>query len=78
MSFHFAFKITISKMHNLCPRLLFHQNLIINRLLTSVFVLVNGILVTRSNGLMIKCLMNKYLIACLMIKRGVNNRFQGS
>ena len=51
------FKITISKMRNLCSRLLFHQNF--NRLLTSVFVLVDRMLVIRSNGLMIKFLMNK-------------------
>ena len=55
--FHFEFKITISKMRNLCSRLLFHQNF--HRLLTSVFVLVNRILVNRTNGLMIKFLMSK-------------------
>ena len=60
-SFHFAFKITISKMRNLCSRLLFHKNLFINRLLTSVLVLVNGIVFNRSNGLIIKC-----LTECLM------------
>ena len=49
-SFHFAFKITISKMRNLRSRLLFHKNLLINRLLTSVFVLINVIEFTRSNG----------------------------
>ena len=42
-------------------RLLFYQNLFINKLLTSVFVLVNGIVFSRSNGLIIQC-----LIACLM------------
>ena len=42
-SFHFAFKITISKGRNLCSRLLFHQNLLIDWLLTKLFVLVNGI-----------------------------------
>ena len=60
-SFHFMFKITISKMRNLCFRLLFHWNLLIRRLLRSVFVLVNGMVFNRSNGLMIKC-----LIACLI------------
>ena len=54
--FHFLFKITISKMLNLCSRLHFHYNLLINRLLTSVFVLVNGIIFNRSNGLLIKSL----------------------
>ena len=54
--FHFLFKITISKMLNLCSRLRFHYNLLINRLLTSVFVLVNGIIFNRSNGLVIKSL----------------------
>ena len=60
-SFHFVFKITISKMRNICSRFLLYYNLLVNRLLTSVFVLVNGIVCNRSNGLMIK-----YLIACLM------------
>ena len=50
-------------MRNLCCRLLFYQNLPINRLLTSVFVLVNGIVFSSSNGLIIQC-----LIACLMNK----------
>ena len=44
----------VSKMLNLCSRLLFHQYLLINRLLTSVFVLVNGIV------------FNRIKIACLM------------
>ena len=57
----FVFKTTIPKMRNLCCRLLFYQNLLINTLLTSVFVLVNGIVFSRSNGLIIQC-----LIACLM------------
>ena len=60
-SFHFVFKIIISKVRNSWSRLLFHKNLLINRLLTSVFVLVNGIVFERSNGLIIE-----YLIACLM------------
>ena len=34
---------------------------LLTRLLTSAFILVNGIVFSRSNGLMIKC-----LIACLM------------
>ena len=55
------FEITTSKMGNFWSRLLFHKNLLINRLLTSVFVLVNRILFERSNGSIIKC-----LIACLM------------
>ena len=55
------FKIIISKVHNSWSRLLFHKNLLISRLLTSVFVLVNGIVFERSNGLIIE-----YLIACLM------------
>ena len=63
-SFYFVFKITISKMRNFCSRLLFHINLLINRLLTSVFVLVNGIAINRSKGLI-----TKYLIACLMIQK---------
>ena len=58
-SFHFVFKITISKMLNLCSRLLF--DLLINRLLTSIFVQFNGIVFNRLNGLMIK-----FLIACLI------------
>ena len=57
----FVVKTTIPKMRNLCCRLLFYQNLLINTLLTSVFVLVNGIVFSRSNGLIIQC-----LIACLM------------
>ena len=52
--------ITISKMRNLC------SGLLIKRLLTSVFVLVNG-MVLYLIGQMVKC-----LIACLM------NRFPGS
>ena len=47
-----VFKITISKM---C------KNWLINRSITSVFVLVYGIVFNRSNGLIIKC-----LSACLM------------
>ena len=50
-SFHFVFKIAISKMRNVCSRLFFHKNLLINWLLTSVFVAVNGIVCKRSNGL---------------------------
>ena len=46
-------------MRNLRSRLLFHWNLLINRLLTSASVLINGIVFNRSNGSMIKC-----LIAC--------------
>ena len=46
----FVFKTTIPKMRNLCCRLLFYQNLLINTLLTSVFVLVNGIVFSRLNG----------------------------
>ena len=38
-------------MRNLCSRLLFHKNFLNNRLLTSAFVLVNGIVFNRSNGL---------------------------
>ena len=49
-SFHLVFKITISKMCNLCCRLLFYWNFLINRLLISAFVLVNGIVFGRSNG----------------------------
>ena len=60
-SFHFVFKINISKMRYFCCRLLFYQNLLINRLLTSAFVPVNGIVCNRSNGLITQC-----LIACLM------------
>ena len=58
---HIVFKIAIPKMRNLCCRLLFYQNLLINRLLTTAFVLVNGIVFSRSNGLIIQCLK-----ACLM------------
>ena len=50
-SFNFVFKITITEMHNVCCRLVFYQNLFTNRLLTSAFVLVNGIVFGRSNGL---------------------------
>ena len=39
-------------MRKICSGLLFRQNLLISRLLTSVFVLVNGIVFNRSNGLM--------------------------
>ena len=39
----FVFKITISEKCNPCSWLLFYQNLFINRLLTSVFVPINGI-----------------------------------
>ena len=46
-SFDFVFKITISKVRNLCSRVPFHQILLINRLLTSVFALVNGALFNR-------------------------------
>ena len=42
-------------MRNSWSRLLFHKNLLINRLL-SVFVLVNGIVFERSNGLIIEYL----------------------
>ena len=35
-SFHFVFKIIISKVRNSWSRLLFHKDLLINRLLTSV------------------------------------------
>ena len=59
--FSFAVKITISKMRNLCSSLLFHENLLISTLLTRVFILINGIVFNRLNGLVIKC-----LIACLM------------
>ena len=38
-------------MGNLSCRLLIYYNLLINRLLTSAFVLVNGIVFSRSNGL---------------------------
>ena len=54
-SFHFVFKITTLKVRKLCPRLLFHQNLLINRLLRHVFVLLNAIVFNRSNGLIIEC-----------------------
>ena len=47
-TFHFVFNTTISKMS---LKLGHYQN----RLLTSVFVLVSGIVFNRSNGLMIKC-----------------------
>ena len=51
-SFNFVFKITISKMRNLVALSL--------KLAQSMETyLVNGILVYKSNGLMIKCLMNK-------------------
>ena len=51
-SFYFVFKVTVTKMRNvLCSRLLFQKNLLIHRLLTSVFVLVNGIVFKRSNDL---------------------------
>ena len=60
-SFHFVFKITFLKMRNICSGSFFHKNLLINRLLTIVFVLINGIVFNRSNGLMIK-----FLTACLM------------
>ena len=43
-------------MRNLCCRLLFYQNLLINRLLPSIFVLVSGIVFIRLNGLIIQCL----------------------
>ena len=36
--------------------LLFYQNLLMNKLLTTVFVLVNGIVFSRSNGLITQCL----------------------
>ena len=42
-SFHFVYMITFSKMRNLRSRLLFHENLPINRLLIRAFVSVNGI-----------------------------------
>ena len=57
----FAVLITISKMRDLCSRLLFHYKLLINRLLTSVFVLVNRKVFRRSNNLIIK-----RLITCLI------------
>ena len=60
-SSHFAFKITNSIVGNSLSRLLSHWRLLINRLLTSAFVLVNRIVLNKSNGLMIKC-----LITCLM------------
>ena len=44
---------------NLCPRLLIHKDLLINRLLTSVFVLASGIVFNKSNGLVIKCLVEE-------------------
>ena len=44
---HFVFKVTISKMLNFCSRFLFHSTLLINRLLASAFVLVNGIVFDR-------------------------------
>ena len=44
---HFVFKVTISKMLNFCSRFLFYSTLLINRLLTSAFVLVNGIVFDR-------------------------------
>ena len=50
-SFDFVFKIAISKMRNVCSRFIFHKNLLINWLLTSAFVPVNGIVCKRSNGL---------------------------
>ena len=46
---------------NLRSRLFFHQKLLMNRLLSRTFVVVNGIVFNRSNGFMIKG-----LIACLM------------
>ena len=42
-SFHFVFKISILEMLNLRSRLLFQENLLINRLLTNVFALLNEI-----------------------------------
>ena len=42
-SFHFVYMITFSKTRNLRSRLLFHENLPINRLLIRAFVSVNGI-----------------------------------
>ena len=73
-SFHFAFKITFSKMRNLCTRFLFNKTLVINRLLTSVFVLVSRIVFNRSNGLVIKCLIEESTL-----KKFQNfNRFQKS
>ena len=39
-----------SKMRKLCSRLLFHQNLLINRMLTDVFILVNEMVFIRSNN----------------------------
>ena len=45
-----------------CVKNYYLENLLINRLLPSAFVLVNGIVFNRSNGLMIKCL----IIACLL------------
>ena len=60
-SSHFVFKITNSIVGNSLSRLLSHWRLFINRLLTSAFVLVNRIVLNKSNGLMIKC-----LITCLM------------
>ena len=61
----------VSKYYENDCRLLFHQKLFINRLLTSAFVLVNGIVFNRSNGLIIRC-----LIAFLMSYFTRNNRFQ--
>ena len=55
-SVHFVFKISILEKQNLYSRLLLHENLPISRLLTGVFVHVNGIVFNRSNGLTIKCL----------------------
>ena len=50
---------TISKMRNLYRGLLFYENLLTDRLLTSAFALANGIVFSGSNGLAIQC-----LIAC--------------
>ena len=45
-------------MRNSWSGLLFHRNLLINRLLKSVFVIVDGLVFERSNGLIIECLIN--------------------
>ena len=52
------FLIIFSKINNLCSRLLFYQNLLINTLFTSAFILVNGIIFNRSDLSITKCSFN--------------------
>ena len=66
-------------MRSLCSRWLFHLKLLVKRLLTSVFVLVNGIVFNRSKGLITECLISciKHADELKEVKSFQrNNRFQ--